>query len=802
MAFPDEFDPTVSILFLGAGFSRTASNRLGMPPPIGKGLEIELKKLCELPSDDPSGIQDLSAHAVSNNKDLFGLLNNIYTVSSISDVQEEILSQKWLRIYTTNYDDIVEFFWKKNRLHFSSYSLDDTPPNQLRPGSVVHLHGYIHKCTESEILKQLILSHYSYAQQRAITSPWWDIFERDIRVAKNIFFLGYELNDFEPASYLSKIPSISKKVHFILTPTNSPVIEGRLREYGERHSFAVEGFAEKCRYSKIKDRPEHANSLRAFRFLELLKDNKTSINPTPVDIQYLFAFGKFQIQRLLSTFPNSKYILVRKEELHDAVDSLRENKTLILHSKIGNGKTIFRQSLLLSLAKEDYLCFEVREDVDVPGEEIDYLSNLEKVVLVFPSYDSAYSNMHLFASMKESSRFIVEMATGTLQVRFSEVSKRLVSPQSRIDLNKISQSDINVLYALLDQAGIAPKEFKSKFSHSAEFRDIVLSVFENPNLVKKIDNLVEPLVRDSDAKLVLLCSSILKALGLNTDPSFLRAISKVDAFAVLNKLGEGAFEFVDFSHDRVEPHSSIFSEFLIRRYLKPYELAGAIFRMASEAARRKNEDSNTQSERVRFARAALGGLLRFSFLDGLLNSQPDRASHIQEIFESGRRDIYISREPLFWLQYSIFMQDCGEWSVAERHLETAYKRAEENPGFLTYQLDTNYLGLCFEMEMKEPLGSAVVRIETIIELTQKSKEMISEGNHRGHVLKVLNKFENFLRKRGVDLSKGEAVSLTFNIELLISELENLSIDEKVEWGSEETRLNLINAKSILTSITF
>jgi len=224
--------------------------------------------------------------------------------------------------------------------------------------------------------------------------------------------------------------------------------------------------------------------------------------------------------------------------------------------------------------------------------------------------------------------------------------------------------------------------------------------------------------------------------------------------------------------------------------------------MASEAARRKNEDSNTQTDRVRFARAALGGLLRFSFLDGLLQIHPDRTTHIREIYESGRRDIYISREPLFWLQYSIFMQDCGEWSVAEKHLETAYNRAEENPGFLTYQLDTNYLGLCFELEMQEPKGSAVTRVEKIIELTQKARKMISEGNHRGHVLKVLNKFDLFLGRRGEDLSKGEAVSLTYYIELLIFELENLSLDEKVEWGSEETRVGLQNAKSRLTAMTY
>jgi len=523
MAFPEEFDPSVSVLFLGAGFSRSATNRIGTSPPVGKSLETELKKLCSLPDDEPSGIQDLSSFAVSSNKDLFGLLNNLYTVSEISDVQEEVLSRRWLRIYTTNYDDIVEFFWRKHNLNFGSYTADDVPPSQLRSGSIIHLHGYIHKCTETDLLKQLVLSHHSYAQQRAVKSPWWDIFERDLRVAKNIFFLGYELNDFEPASYLSKIPSIAGKVHFILTPSSSPVIEGRLKDYGERHSFAVEGFSEKCRYSKVQDRPKHANSLRASKYVELIKDNKTNINPTPVDIQYLFAFGKFQIQLLLSTFPESNYVLVRENELAEALNALEHSKTLIVHSKIGNGKTIFRQSLLLALSQRDYLCFEVRDDVDIPSEEIDYLATLEKLVIVFPNYDSAYSSIHLFSSLKNGAKFVVEMPTSTLQVRYSEVANRLISPLSRIDLNKISQVDLKSLHSLLDRAGIAPQNFKAQFNHTSEFRDVVLSVFDNPSVVKRIDELVAPLVKDPDAKLVLLCSSILKALGLTTDPGFLRA---------------------------------------------------------------------------------------------------------------------------------------------------------------------------------------------------------------------------------------------------------------------------------------
>jgi hypothetical protein len=222
-----------------------------------------------------------------------------------------------------------------------------------------------------------------------------------------------------------------------------------------------------------------------------------------------------------------------------------------------------------------------------------------------------------------------------------------------------------------------------KFGKGAEMRDIVLSVFENENVIKRIDDIVQPILANSDAKVVLFCSAILKALGLHTDPGFLRSFSGVDSYQVLCETGEGAYEFVDFAHDRVEPHSALFSEFLIKRYLKPDELVGVVFRMASEAARRMNEDANLQSERVRSARATLGALLRFSFLDELLCQSPERDRYISNLYEHGRRDTYIQGEPLFWLQYSIFMQYLGRWDLAERHMETAYERGAARSGFLT-----------------------------------------------------------------------------------------------------------------------
>jgi hypothetical protein len=800
MTFPHGFDPTSSILFLGAGFTRSATNIVGEAPPTSNELASKIKMLCGLPMDDPAGIQDLSKYAADQGKDLFGLLTDLYTVKKLEKWHNSILSKPWLRIYTTNYDDSVEFnSIVEKSIRKESYSFSDPTPNQIRPNAIIHLHGYIHKCQPSDLLHQLVLSHFSYAQQRALQSPWWQVFERDIRVCENLFFVGYELGDFEPASYLSVNPALVKRTHFILRPTSSPVVSSRLQEYGTRHDMGVEGFANQCELAVVGQKPDHANSLRAFRFFELVKDDKMSGPPTPAEIESLFALGKYDQRRLTSTFPDPVYVFPRNELTKSIIASFDHKRTFVLHSKIGNGKTLYKYALCMALSQNGHSCFEVRENVTPPAEEIDFLRRITKAVVIFPSYDTAYSLMHLFTDMREDTRFIVEINTGTFQVRNNEIYSRLKSPVERVDLNKLSRKDCDDIYEILDNAGIAPRNFRERFRSGTEIRDIVLSIFENESVIARIDAIVKPALLKSNVKVVLLCSAILKSAGIETDPSFLRAISRIDPYQILTEAGEGAFEFVDFTLDKIEPHSAIFSDFLVRRYLPAEELVGAIFRMAAEAARRMNEEEGTQTLRAREARSTLGALLRFSFLDDLLKTVPERTEHIRAVYEHGRQNTYIQGEPLFWLQYSIFMQDLGRLDLAERHMETAYRRGEARPGFLTYQLDTNYLGLLMQLEMAEPKAHAVKRVVQILELIEKMRGFLGEGNHRGHVLKVLSEVEHFLRIRRLGLAQSEAAAFTYQINLLIDYLTSLPVEDRALFGTDSVNASLKRGITILTA---
>lgn len=108
--FPTNFDPSRCVLFLGAGFSAEAKNKLNVKPPVGRELEKEVKKLANLPDDEGSDLLDASGYALAQGFNLYALLEGMYTIRQLAPEQRAILSHPWRRIYTTNYDNSVSVF--------------------------------------------------------------------------------------------------------------------------------------------------------------------------------------------------------------------------------------------------------------------------------------------------------------------------------------------------------------------------------------------------------------------------------------------------------------------------------------------------------------------------------------------------------------------------------------------------------------------------------------------------------------------------------------------------------------------
>ncbi|MGL4408262.1 MAG: SIR2 family protein [Zoogloea sp.] len=798
--FPTVFDPSRCVIFLGAGFSADSTNKEHGHPPIGDALNKAIKKLSNIPEDEPSDFTDSAGYAISQNLDLFGLLEGLYTIREITNSQRKILSLPWLRIYTTNYDNSVSVFMseKNKNLTTDIFDLTDDSPRQLRKGAVIHLHGSIAKCQPDNLDQSLVLTRRSYVEQRVKKSPWWDWFDRDIKISQYVFFLGYDINDFEPASYLIKYPGMEGRRHFILRNPRSRIVESKLVHYGVRHSFELTGFVDRLDRAKVEATPAHERELSSLRYIDLSKDNKLPSKPTSAEIQELLAFGRVRFDAIRSSFPKSEYAVIRTNLLKECKNALKENKTLVIHSKIGNGKTIISDELKIILSQEGRSCFVLRNNISPLPQDIEFINGLDAPVIFFPNYDSATTNIHLFDGLSEKSRYVLEISSSTLQVRMQEVLKKLRGSIARIGVDKLNKDDATALIDLLKKAGLTSITRSIDIREGIEFRDFLLKSYDNPEIADRLKSVINPLLQNAPARRLICISSILKSAGLTVDIGFIEDVTGEDPYTILSSLGESVLELMAYSMDMLEPHSSVLSEHILQKYIDPKDFIETIFNLAAEAARRIDETHDFSSERFRRARALLSAALRFGFITSIIGKSADKRRAIEKLYEKCRRDALIEKEPLFWLQYSIFWQDELRWDLAESHMDEAYSRGHSRPRFKSFQLDTNYLGLLCDLERCfSKAGNPVSRLEKLTETMETCRAMIDDGNHREHVIKAFLKLEPMISKRKGDFTDTQCTALCYSLNLVEKKLAALSESEQAQCGIEPCRASIQNCISIL-----
>lgn len=799
MSFPDGFDPTRCVLFLGSGFSVSATNKRGKAPPIGNALRDAIFDELGAPRAE-TDLKDAAGFAHRRGLNLQTLLSELFTISDIDIVQEVILEKQWRRIYTTNYDDTVEFFEKKSKRNPSrkSFSMEDARPLRLPPDSVIHLHGFIHHCNKDNVLKQLVLDHRSYAEQAALESPWWDQLNRDFQGAQWIFFVGYALNDFAIARYLTTQKSISERVCFILRSPIDEFVSDRLGGYGSVYDFGVSGFSESCKVA-ITGAPINAfHELKAFTLLDPYKDGKSVSKPTPVEIEAFLSRGKYSFSSLSSTFPRSEFAIPRTKKIEEAIEKLSECRTLILHSKTANGKSIFADTLSLAVSQQGGTCVRYRSHTSIPPQELTFLSTVKDLIVFIPTYDDAVEIADDLRELAIHAKFVVEINTGTDQVRRTEVQGNLAKPIQRIDLNSINRTDVDDFSSLLDRAGLPSSEIIDKNYSARELRDLLLRLIQSPFVRKKIEAALAPIVSDREAMKVVAAICVLKSFGIHASSDYISAVTKEDPVDVLLRNEAAAAEFGEIFPNQISFHSSVFCSFFLREYIGGSGVSSVICRLAFEAARRKDDLDARKSQRSREARKALGALLQYANISPIFKGLKDSVKHITEIYETLRDNSRINAEPLFWLQYSIFMQDEGSYGLARKHLETAYIRAEQIDTFFTYQLDTNYLRLILQAPADEP--SFPGDTDILFGLIDKVRAMITAEDHRVHALKVLEDIRLFSKRYGRGLTAGERQLLAIKCMGIIGDLDGLSIDIKTEFATEITKERVREAVSILADI--
>ncbi|MES2041430.1 MAG: SIR2 family protein [Pseudomonadota bacterium] len=783
-------DPNSSVLLFGAGFSFESENILGKRPPNGSALRRHFISALGLPPDTEYDLPVLSDEfAEQDNNRLFQELYNIFRIRSIGPNQSSILSENWLRIYSTNYDDTVEIFRINNSIALNSFDSSDPIPTKLPKNSIIHLHGSIRAATPENIRESLVLGQSSYVRQYLEKSPWYSQFQADIKFASKIFIVGYSLVDYHISALLLQNPEIAKRTFFIQGPTHDDLFVRRTKNYGETLFIGLDGFA-----SGIKKLPRprpisDITSLKGFRYFDPQRDKKSIKAPTASEISDLLIFGAFNYLRCVSTLPNQSYVISRSEEIKKLHCEIEVNKSIIVDSRLGNGKSIFIYLALIELSANGYSCFVFKENTANLEEEINLIKVVPKSVIFFENYTSSQDFILKLQSDLPNAKFIFEIRTSIVEVRYHEIDKNIPKPYARIGLNRLSESDLDAFKNLCGAAGLGSAQIRKGIT-SSEMRDILLEIFESNNIRDKITKTLEPIFTSGPRRKILLLATLLSRFQVFTEPSFIKIVTGFDPYKEFHDIKEVSDELFEITLDEFRVRSSVFSEYAVQNLLDTGEIIECIVNAALAAASRKSE---------RVYRVLMSNLIQYSNIKHVLKRHSDSTALVIGIYERLRYDIRTNNEPLFWLQYAILMVENKNLLTAWEFIETAYDCAHDRTGFQTYQIDTQAFRILLLSETENPSGSQVVKFEEILRYVEIINTMLNEESHRDFAIRVLNNIHLFLKKRATDLTAFEKTAMLAWLSTLTSTLNNLPTVYRANSGSDQISMSIESSKLFLST---
>lgn len=769
-----EVDPESSILFLGSGFSLGATSIAQASPPNGKGLRRHFIEQLKLPADIDYDLQVLSEEfAEDDARKLRDELYRIFRLTKLTAGQTAVLNEPWRRIYSTNYDDAVELHRLNKKAPPNAFDVSEPVPNKLPHGAVVHLHGSIRLITPENVMESLVLGEGSYVNQYVVRSPWYDQFQRDLAFASALYIVGYSLADYHIAGLLLANPKLAERTIFIQGPDLDKTFVRRTAQYGRTMFIGTDGFAEALAHAPRSTAPA-LNSLRSFRSLAPTRDRKASARPTASEVFDLLVYGDFDAGRLARSQPGEDYAIARSEAVRTAADAVEAKAALVVDGRLGNGKSIFLHLLAFELFSRGWTCLLHRPGYPDLQREVAALADIGRVVVFVDQYSAAQDNLRGLREALPNAKLVVEVRTGTFEVRFHELVQLLPKPFDRVSLNELARSEVLAFGRLCERAGLrAPAN-----DRRSDLRDLLLDLFENKAIRDRVQSSLAPLFEKRATRRILTMTMLIATHQGAVGAAFVRSVIGEDPFAVLKPLEDLSHEIFETSADGFKARSAVFSSFVIAAFIDSDEIADAVVDITLAAAQRRSE---------RPYRILMSNMMAYSSLRRTLRGKGDPNGIIFGIYERLRYDERVNREPLFWLQYAIAMAEVPRLDAADEYIETAYRKAEDLPGFQTYQIDTQAFRIALLRATEQKAGQAIFNIDTILEGVERIDTMLGDGSHRSYAVKVLDHVQPFVEARRGDLAAGERTALQFWLLKVIRSLATLPDDFKATSGSEAIR---------------
>lgn len=700
-----------AVLFLGAGFSYGGINVAGSKMKVGKDLsyaicdDLGITRSDNLTISSSRYIEDENCKK-GLDKFIDFLRGELICVQTTSE-QDTICALPWTRIYTTNYDNIIELSGEKQGISRESITITNARYSSARnmEQAIIHINGFIKNLDKNTFYDEFKITDDNYNRDGMLQSPWRNLFETDLKKAKAIIFIGYSLKyDQELVRCIANL-NIREKCIFIDCEELCADDEFKIKRYGTLHKIGTTGLAE-----QIKQISE--NYMPHPKQIELSGFEKREIISYYSDEQYS---SKDVIDLLVKGDLNIHYInqdgycIHRKETIKEVIKQLKYKQVIILQSKLGNGKSVFLECLANELLT-DYNVYFLK-DLENYIDDLHLIQSNDDQCNVIMIDDYGYYIQfitELGRDFPENLKLIITCRTAININLYYNLTEKYGYSEDMLylcDIDNMMDSDIvelinvlnkNRLWGKFDTMNFSQKKKKIKKDYGANLSKIFYLLLESEVIEKQIQQVVNVLNEKIDLRKFVIVQAINSLCRLKLAYSDIcKFVNISDNLLQSYAMNQDVREILDSKNHHFILSSAIYVQYLVRQSDMRKEMIEMLSKLYEECSKNDTWAKKYMQQR-RFLVSRSNIELVFSSKKKL-TTQDEQA--IFNYYDSIKNLPTATDNPFFWLQFGITTLNLKDYSLTKIYFGNAYANAEKLDNFDAYQIDTHYarLLLCSEM---------------------------------------------------------------------------------------------------------
>jgi len=767
-----------AVLFLGSGFSIGATKEDGTAFATAAPLAHKLLAECGLPKEEH--VDDLGQASevfvsMRSEHELVDYMRREYTAVDVSQAQIIIGSIKWQRVYTTNYDNVIELASLKNKRALQPVILSQRLSDYKEKSNVcIHLNGRVEGLTIDKLGSEFKLTGRSYMDNEFRNSEWLGLLKSDLLTARTIIYIGYSMQyDMDIRRLVFSLPEVVDKTCLVMYEKEPKVSQILAQNYGTPYPIGTDAFS-KMIVEARKTYVPTAKRLSVNLCFNKVEPVKTAPKLLDRDVFDLFTQGSYDTDKLFFSMqsPIDYIYSIRRTKTEKVLQDIKDGQTnLLVHSDLGNGKTVFIEALSVLLAQQGYEVFRFyRNWATLDGEIERICQSHTKTVFVFEDYSGCFDGLKALSLHRSDQILIVSERSYVNEANYDDLCS-LFGDFVNVDLNRLDSEEAEQLIRIFDTYGmwsylsakslIQKEDFINRLCNGY-LRNVVLELLKSPDILGRFKKVFDSAHKRKGFYDAIVFILLVHVMHLNIGLDDLADALDVDELnSPKFKKDPAVQELVNFDAGRIRPKSSLVSQTLILELFSTTTVIDVLI----NTAKRLNEN---HSEKV--AKQMMRRLMTFTNIQQVLNQKDTSYKYdLLRYYEALKVLPLCKTNPHFWLQYAIVKLSEYDYGMAKQFFEAAYSFAGAIDKFDTYQIDNHYAR--FVLENERINGSQA----TCMEAFRHAHSILMDSRHKLEVryypYRVARNYYPFYERFFKDMTVAEKKEFLVSCQEILNRLE-------------------------------